>query len=103
MSNNIPDLIYHYTSFDKLQSILKYSTLRFKESTQSNDILDTTRLINILQRLTYVSDNANTNIAKACDFLINYFKQPTYNNQHTSMVSCFQHFLILDCFGMHIP
>ena len=32
-------LIYHYTSFEKLQCILKYGTLRFKESTSSNDIL----------------------------------------------------------------
>lgn len=107
MSNNIPDLIYHYTSFDKLQSILKCSTLRFKESTQSNDILDTTRLINILQRLTYVSDNANTDIAKARDFLINYFKQPTYNNQHTSMVSCFSTLpdsrLLWDAYTMNRP
>lgn len=29
------NLIYHYTSFEKLQCILKYGTLRFKESTIS--------------------------------------------------------------------
>lgn len=43
------NLIYHYTSFDKLQCILKYGTLRFKESTSSNDVLDTIGLENILK------------------------------------------------------
>lgn len=33
---DLTKLIYHYTSFEKLQCILRYGTLRFKESTSSN-------------------------------------------------------------------
>ena len=43
------NLIYHYTSFEKLQCILEYGTLRFKESTRSNDVLDSIGLENILK------------------------------------------------------
>ena len=43
------NLIYHYTSFEKFQCILKYGTLRFKESTSSNDVLDTIGFENILK------------------------------------------------------
>lgn len=43
------NLIYHYTSFEKFQCILKYGTLRFKESSSSNDVLNTIGFENILK------------------------------------------------------
>ena len=46
---NEKDIIYHYTSLDKFKCILQYGTLRFKESTTSNDLLDTTLLFDVLK------------------------------------------------------
>ena len=62
------NLIYHYTSFEKLQCILKYGTLRFKESTSSNDILDTIGFVNILKDMPHF--NAPNGIAALLNFII---------------------------------
>jgi hypothetical protein len=47
----IPKTIYHYTSFEKFKCILQYGTWRFKLSTQSNDLLDTTYIVDIIKKL----------------------------------------------------
>lgn len=54
---NNSNLIYHYTSLEEFQCILKYGTLRFKESTSSNDVLGTIDFENILKssRNQYIS------------------------------------------------
>lgn len=102
-SINTNDLIYHYTSFDKLQYILKNSTLRFNESTKSNDILDTKLLVNILNDAEFDNSEYTSDIISARDFTINYFRRSTYERKTLSLLyHVSQLFQILGCFGMHI-
>ena len=70
------NLIYHYTSFDKLQCILKYGTLRFKESTSSNDVLDTIGLENILKSMP--NFNAPGATSELLNFILGYYQREAY-------------------------
>lgn len=93
------NLIYHYTSFEKLQCILKYGTLRFKESTSSNDILDTIGFENILKSMP--NFNAPGATAALLNFIINYYRWEGYHLQNFSL-RVFRRFQIPDFFGMPI-
>lgn len=101
----MPDLIYHYTSFEKLQYILKYSTLRFKESTKSNDILDTMGFVNILQSMPKF--NSPSVEGSFLNFLLGYYQSETYKPSSVSLVSCFSKIpdsrLLWDAYTMHRP
>lgn len=101
----MPDLIYHYTSFEKLQCILKYSTLRFKESTKSNDILDTMGFVNILQSMPKF--NSPSVEGSFLNFLLGYYQSETYKSSSVSLVSCFSKIpdsrLLWDAYTMHRP
>ena len=57
----IPKTIFHYTSFEKFKCILQYGTWRFKLSTQSNDLLDTTYIVDIIKKLEIQCKNIATN------------------------------------------
>lgn len=92
------NLIYHYTSFEKLQCILKYGTLRFKESTSSNDILDTIGFENILKSMP--NFNAPGATAALLNFIINYYRWEGYHPSAKFLVACFSK--IPDFFGMPI-
>ncbi len=80
--------IYHYTSFDKFKCILKYGSLRFKESTKSNDVLDTTLLFDVLKDYKGLKDYDDT-IEVARSFMLKYYQDFAAQNQHISLVSCF--------------
>ncbi len=98
-------LIYHYTSFEKLQCILNYSTLRFKESTKSNDILDTMGFVNILQSMPKFK--ASVDASEFLNFLIRYYQRNTYAPSSVSLVACFSKIpdsrLLWDAYTMHRP
>lgn len=81
-------LIYHYTSFDKFQCILRYGTLRFKESTKSNDVLDTTLLFEVLKKYKGLPGQSET-VEAARKFMLDYYQEFAADNQHISLVSCF--------------
>lgn len=81
-------LIYHYTSFDKFKCILEYGTLRFKESTKSNDVLDTTLLFDVLRDYRGFSDFSDA-VEAARNFMLGYYQKFRAENQHISLVSCF--------------
>ena len=85
--NSDSNIIYHYTSFDKFKCILKYGTLRFKESTQSNDMLDTIGLVNALKAMP--DFKSPTEMSEALNFIIGYYKSGVYRQSSTSMVACF--------------
>ena len=99
------DLIYHYTSFEKLQCILKYSTLRFKESTQSNDILDTMGFVNILKSMPKFK--APVDATEFLNFLLGYYQRALYIPSSISLVACFSKTpdsrLLWDAYTMHRP
>lgn len=98
-------LIYHYTSFEKLQCILKYGTLRFKESTSSNDILDTIGFVNILKDMP--SFSAPDAISTLLNFIIEYYQRENYTPSSKFLVACFSKIpdsrLLWDAYTMHRP
>lgn len=81
-------IIYHYTSFDKFNCILKDGSLRFKESTKSNDVLDTTLLFDVLKDYKGLVDDDDA-IEAARSFMLKYYQDFAAQNQHISLVSCF--------------
>ncbi|WP_366923838.1 DUF2971 domain-containing protein [Metallumcola ferriviriculae] len=85
----IPKTIFHYTSFEKFKCILQYGTWRFKLSTQSNDLLDTTYIVDIIKNLKIESKNLAEDHLKLLDLLIGYFKRDAYERQFLSYVTCF--------------
>ena len=99
------NLIYHYTSFEKLQCILKHGTLRFKESTSSNDVLDTIGFVNILKQMPQFK--APTISSKFLNFIINYYQRDTYMPSAKFLVACFSLIpdsrLLWDAYTMHRP
>lgn len=98
--------IYHYTSFDKFKCILQNGTLRFKESTQSNDLLDTKGLENALKQMKSLKSKDNE-FATFINFVIDYFKREQYKTHYTSLVSCFSlnadSRLLWDAYTIHRP
>ena len=99
------NLIYHYTSFDKLQCILKYGTLRFKESTSSNDVLDTIGLENILKSMP--NFNAPGATSELLNFILGYYQREAYQPSAKLLVACFSKIpdsrLLWDAYTMHRP
>lgn len=99
------NLIYHYTSFEKLQCILKYGTLRFKESTSSNDVLDTIGFVNILKSMPHF--NAPTTTSSLLNFIIEYYQRESYAPSAKFLVACFSKIpdsrLLWDAYTMHRP
>lgn len=103
MSNS--NLIYHYTSFEKLKCILEHGTLRFKESTKSNDILDTACVVNILKTMPHFK--ANVEMTELLNFILGYYQREAYDSSSISLVSCFSEIadsrLLWDAYTMHRP
>jgi len=99
------NLIYHYTSFEKLQCILKYGTLRFKESTSSNDMLDTIGFVSILKEMPHFK--APTTVSELLNFIIDYYQRDSYSPSSKSLVACFSKTpdsrLLWDAYTMHRP
>lgn len=85
----IPETIFHYTNFEKFKYILKYGTWRFKLSTQSNDLLDTTYIVDIIKKLKIQDKVLSDDQIKLLEFLIGYFKQKEYKRHYLSYVTCF--------------
>lgn len=103
MSNS--NLIYHYTSFEKLQCILQHGTLRFRESTKSNDLLDTMGFVNILKNMPKFKAPIDTN--ELLNFILGYYQRDTYCPSAVFLVSCFSRTpdsrLLWDAYTMHRP
>lgn len=81
-------IIFHYTSYEKFKCILQYGTLRFKESTTSNDVMDTTLLFEILKDYKG-NEYDEASVEAARKFMLNYYQKFAAENQHISLVSCF--------------
>ncbi|NMB96107.1 MAG: DUF2971 domain-containing protein [Clostridiaceae bacterium] len=85
----IPKTIFHYTSFEKFKCILRYGAWRFKLSTQSNDLLDTRYIVDIIKKLKIQSRHLSEDHHKLLEFLMGYFKRDDYERQFLSYVTCF--------------
>ena len=98
-------LIYHYTSYEKLQYILKNGTLRFKESTSSNDALDTLGFVNILRSMPQFS--ASIDMTELLNFILGYYQRDEYTPSTVALVACFSEIsdsrLLWDAYTMHRP
>ena len=87
---NIPETAYYYTNLDTFKLILQYGTLRFKESTESNDKKDTKvmneRIRKVLPEMidTLINQNMEVEDVKFAEGLFNYIKGPNRVN----MVAC---------------
>lgn len=81
-------IIFHYTSYEKFKCILQYGTLRFKESTTSNDVMDTTLLFEVLKDYKG-NEYDEVFVEVARKFMLNYYQKFAAENQHISLVSCF--------------
>ena len=99
---------YHYTDFEKFKCILANGTLRFKCSTQSNDILDTRYFVDLLNE-SNLSDlcEAPEDMAALNDFCASYFKSESYQPKIAAYVACFTEIkdsrLLWDAYTMNRP
>ena len=100
------NLIYHYTSFEKFKCILKYGTLRFKESTESNDMFDTKSLVTAIQKMDFYKSKENPFI-EIINFALRFYKSEAYTPLGKSLVCCFSAIpdsrLLWDAYTMHRP
>lgn len=85
----LPSLVYHYTSLEKFKCILKYGTLRFKMSTQSNDMVDTKHFVDLIKRINFKLPDSEEETSKLISMLLGYFKRDDYKSNHKSFVACF--------------
>lgn len=98
--------IYYYTDFDTFKLIMKNGTLRFKESTKSNDMLDTNILYEELKEIfTARYANNKTNLNAQIQFLKGFFETEGYQNKSIPVVACFTEKgdsrLFWDAYTMH--
>ena len=80
--------LYYYTDYNTLSKILQYGTLRFKESTSSNDILDT---IQFYARFREMAEKRlkEMGLNEKWDLLSTALTQQEYVGVRVSLVACF--------------
>ena len=103
--NNIQNKIYYYTDFNTFKLILENGTLRFKESTASNDLKDTKRLYERIPTAIENSLNGILPIEPAKKVLKNFAESGKLKNTWVSLVACFSTIpdsrLLWDAYTMH--
>lgn len=99
-------IVYHYTSFDKFEQIMKNGTLRFKESTASNDYQDTTLIVDVLTKMELVSA-VDSKEKAALEFILNLYKKTDIAKRYIHLVSCFSKVpdsrMLWDAYTMNRP
>lgn len=85
----MPRTIFHYTSFEKFKCILQYGTWRFKLSSQSNDLLDTIYIVDIIKEFKTQNQDLPVDHLKLLEILMGYFKRAEYERLFLSYVTCF--------------
>ncbi len=98
------DKIYYYTDYNTFKLILQNGTLRFKESTSSNDRLDTIQLYeNLLDMAKARVDEAN--LLPEQKFYFDMLKHNGATSSRISLVACFtskaDSRLLWDAYTMH--
>ena len=96
--------IYYYTDFNTFKLILSNGTLRFKESTYSNDKLDTVQLYDNLLEMAKVKLN-NKHLSPEQKFYFDMLQHNGSKSNRISLVACFtskaDSRLLWDAYTMH--
>ena len=97
--------LYYYTDFETFKLILGNGTLRFKESTKSNDKLDTNILYKELKEVFHERYKNNESRNAQIQFLMGFFESKGYQNNSFPVVACFTEKvdsrLLWDAYTMH--
>lgn len=97
--------LYYYTDFETFKTIMNNGTLRFKESTKSNDKLDTNILYEELKELFNERYGEDASKNAQIQFLTSFFENKGYQNNSFPVVACFTEKadsrLLWDAYTMH--
>ena len=85
----VPQIIFHYTNFEKFKCIVQFGTLRFKLSIQSNDLLDTKYIVELIKRIDYFTDDQDASKKRLLEFLLGYYKRADYQSTFKAYAACF--------------
>lgn len=103
--NRVPEKIYYYTDFNTFKLILENSTLRFKESTTSNDLLDTKGLYERLAHVIVEESQKSAESETEKKFIRGYIENNIIENNRVSLVACFttkpDSRMLWDAYTMH--
>lgn len=98
------DRLYYYTDYNTFKLILENSTLRFKESTSSNDKLDTIQLYDELFQMAEEKLNEKE-LETEQKFYFDMLKHNGVNSSRISLVACFttkaDSRMLWDAYTMH--
>lgn len=98
------DRIYYYTDFNTFKIMLQNGTLRFKESTSSNDRLDTIQLYDNLLKMAQ-RKYEETGISPEQKFYFDMLRHNGSRSSRVSLVACFtskaDSRLLWDAYTMH--
>lgn len=96
--------IYYYTDFNTFKLILENGTLRFKESTASNDRMDTVQLYKNLMEMAKTKLK-NKDLRAEQEFYFDMLKHNGVKKSRISLVSCFtskaDSRMLWDAYTMH--
>ena len=97
--------MYYYTDFNTFKLILQNGTLRFKESTYSNDKLDTVILYQNLLDMAEREIEKNSNLGQEEKIFFDMVKHSEYDGGRYNLVVCFTEKkdsrLLWDAYTMH--
>ena len=97
--------MYYYTDFNTFKLILQNGTLRFKESTCSNDKLDTVKLYQNLLEMAEHEIEKNSNLGQEEKIFFDMVKHSEYDGGRYNLVVCFTEKkdsrLLWDAYTMH--
>lgn len=98
------DKLYYYTDFNTFKLILEHGTLRFKESTSSNDSLDTVQLYSSLLEMAKAKYE-ESGISPEQKFYLDMVRHNGARSTRFSLVTCFtskaDSRLLWDAYTMH--
>lgn len=98
------EVMYYYTDYNTFKLILANGTLRFKESTSSNDKLDTVQLYDYLLKMAE-EKLKETNLTPEQEFYFDMLKHNGAKSNRISLVACFtskaDSRLLWDAYTMH--
>lgn len=103
--SRVPEKIYYYTDFNTFKLILENSTLRFKESTSSNDLLDTKKLYERLAPVVAKEAQKSVEPDSEKQFIRGFIEHRIVDNNRISLVACFttkpDSRMLWDAYTMH--
>ena len=103
LMKNPDEKIYYYTDFNTFKLILQFGTLRFKESTSSNDKLDTKLVYEHMMKIAEIK--VNEEIEPEQKFIFDMLKHTGVESKKHSLVVCFtskpDSRMLWDAYTMH--